>query len=67
MAADLFGWDLIYRSVENNLQRKEDLLVAFTHWFIIKNGFLCIGNGDSVCEMFRIKKCKVMIISNLNF
>lgn len=47
-ALELFGWDLIYRSVENEVLKKEDLLVAFTHWFIIKNGFLCIGNGDSV-------------------
>lgn len=48
MATELFGWDLIYRSVENDIQRREDLLVAFAHWFIVRNGFLCIGNGDSV-------------------
>ncbi|KAL0268103.1 UNVERIFIED_CONTAM: hypothetical protein PYX00_010174 [Menopon gallinae] len=47
MAVDLFGWELIYRSVENDLLKKEDLLVAFTHWFLIKSGFSCIGNGNS--------------------
>ncbi|KAK6619643.1 hypothetical protein RUM43_012400 [Polyplax serrata] len=47
MADDYFGWDLTYKSVENDLRKKEDLLIAFTHWFIIKNGFSCIGNGDS--------------------
>lgn len=48
MADDLFGWDLTYRLIENDLKKKEDLLIALTHWFIIKNGFSCIGNGDSV-------------------
>ncbi|EEB20451.1 proteasome inhibitor, putative [Pediculus humanus corporis] len=47
MADELFGWDLTYRLIEKELTKKEDLLIAFTHWFIIKNGFSCIGNGDS--------------------
>ena len=53
MADELFGWDLTYRLIEKELTKKEDLLIAFTHWFIIKNGFSCIGNGDSVSFAFK--------------
>jgi hypothetical protein len=48
MACGLFGWELIYRLVERDITKKEDVLIALTHWCCIKFGFKCIGLGDSV-------------------
>lgn len=47
MASDpLFGWDLTFKTVENLIKRKDDIIVAFIHWNLIKRGFRCIGIGD---------------------
>jgi len=50
MASDLFGWELIYRLAERDIAKKEDVLIALTHWCFIKFGLKCIGVGDSVSE-----------------
>lgn len=47
MAGDpLFGWDLTFKSVERDLKRKSDILIAFIHWNLMKRGFRSIGIGD---------------------
>jgi proteasome inhibitor subunit 1 (PI31) len=48
MASGMFGWDWNYRLLENDITKKEDVLVALVHWYLIKFGFKCIGLGDSV-------------------
>jgi proteasome inhibitor subunit 1 (PI31) len=48
MASQMFGWELVYRLVEKDITKKEDVLVALIHWCFIKYGFKCIGLGDSV-------------------
>jgi proteasome inhibitor subunit 1 (PI31) len=48
MANQTFGWELTYRLIENDIRKKEDILVALIHWYFIKFGFKCIGLGDSV-------------------
>jgi proteasome inhibitor subunit 1 (PI31) len=50
MASDMFGWDLIYRLAERDITKKEDVLIALTHWCFIKFGLKCIGVGDSVSQ-----------------
>ena len=59
MASDLFGWELNYRLVERDITKKEDVLIALTHWCLIKFGFKCIGLGDSVSQWleFVSKQC----------
>ncbi|XP_023716810.1 proteasome inhibitor PI31 subunit isoform X2 [Cryptotermes secundus] len=47
MASAMFGWDWNYKLVENDITKKEDVLVALIHWYFIKFGFKCIGLGDS--------------------
>lgn len=44
---DIFGFELLYKSIENQLSKKEDVLVLFVHWYLIKSGFKCLGQGDS--------------------
>lgn len=45
-AREMFGWDLLYRLVENSITRKEDVLVALVHWKLINCGFKCLGIGN---------------------
>lgn len=44
----MFGWDLTFRTVEKDIKRKSDVLVAFIHWNLMKRGFRSIGVGDEV-------------------
>lgn len=49
MATDaLFGWDLTFKTVEKEIKRKADVLIAFIHWNLTKRGFRNIGIGDEV-------------------
>lgn len=45
--SQLFGWDLLYGSVEKDVKCNQDVLVCLTHLVLISNGFKCIGLGDS--------------------
>ncbi|CAG9762759.1 unnamed protein product [Ceutorhynchus assimilis] len=45
--ASIFGWDLIFSSVEKDIKNKQDVLVCLTHLVLISNGFKCIGLGES--------------------
>lgn len=47
MSSGLFGWDLLYRSVEKDIKNNQDVLVCFVHLVLVSNGFKCIGLGDS--------------------
>ncbi|XP_034951896.1 proteasome inhibitor PI31 subunit [Chelonus insularis] len=46
-ATNYFGFELLNKLVDDQLQKKEDVIILFVHWFLIKNGFKCIGLGDS--------------------
>ncbi|XP_075976299.1 proteasome inhibitor PI31 subunit-like isoform X2 [Anticarsia gemmatalis] len=46
MADPLFGWDLTFKTVEKDVKRKADVIVAFIHWNLTKRGFRSIGIGD---------------------
>ncbi|XP_059051240.1 proteasome inhibitor PI31 subunit [Achroia grisella] len=47
MSGDLlFGWDLTFKTIERDIRRKSDILVAFIHWNLIRRGFRSIGVGD---------------------
>lgn len=48
MASNLIGWDLLYHSVENEILKKEDILVTLIHWILIKNGYRNIGLGTDI-------------------
>jgi len=47
MASSLFGWDLLYASVEKNIKNNQDILVCLTHLVLVSNGFKCVGLGES--------------------
>ncbi|CAH1173933.1 unnamed protein product [Phaedon cochleariae] len=47
MANTLFGWDLLYGSIENDVRNNQDILVSLTHLILVSNGFKCIGLGES--------------------
>ncbi|XP_019870480.2 proteasome inhibitor PI31 subunit [Aethina tumida] len=45
--SSLFGWDLLYSSVKDDINSNEDILVCLTHLVLVSNGFKCIGIGES--------------------
>lgn len=50
MASDsgiTFGFELLQRISGEVIDKKEDVLVLFVHWYFVKNGFKCLGLGDS--------------------
>lgn len=47
MATALFGWDLLYKSVEEDVKNNQDILVCLAHLVLVTNGFKCIGLGES--------------------
>lgn len=46
MSSNLFGWDLLFNSVREDIKSNQDVLVCLTHLVLISNGFKCIGLGD---------------------
>ncbi|XP_075225051.1 proteasome inhibitor PI31 subunit-like [Lycorma delicatula] len=40
-------WELVYKTVEKDLKKEEDVLVAFIHLVLINNNYRSIGLGDS--------------------
>lgn len=49
MATKLVGWELLYALIEANLKSESDVIIAITHWFLIKEGgFRCLSTGDNV-------------------
>ncbi|KAK2582246.1 hypothetical protein KPH14_004592 [Odynerus spinipes] len=42
-----FGFELLLKLTDNDICKKEDVIILFVHWYIIKCGFKCIGLGDS--------------------
>ncbi|XP_060530873.1 proteasome inhibitor PI31 subunit-like [Cylas formicarius] len=47
MSSGIFGWDLLYSALKNDIQNNQDILVCFTHLVLVSNGFKCIGLGES--------------------
>ncbi|CAH0561064.1 unnamed protein product [Brassicogethes aeneus] len=45
--AGLFGWDLLYNSVKEDVKNHQDVLVCLTHLVLVTNGFKCVGVGES--------------------
>ncbi|CAG9858659.1 unnamed protein product [Phyllotreta striolata] len=43
----LFGWDLLYKSVEQDIKNNHDILVCLVHLVLVTNDFKCIGLGES--------------------
>uniref|UniRef100_U5EX73 Proteasome inhibitor PI31 subunit n=1 Tax=Corethrella appendiculata TaxID=1370023 RepID=U5EX73_9DIPT len=41
-----FGWQLLFKTIENDIHNKSDILVAVIHWNLLRNAFLNCGIGD---------------------
>lgn len=46
----MFGFELLFATIKCNLKSKNDLLVSVIHFNCIRNGFLCLGNGENFGE-----------------
>lgn len=53
---EMIGWDLLFKLIERDLKTESDLIVAITHWYLIKQaGFRCLGIGDEVSIIIAAK------------
>lgn len=41
-----FGWDLLFKTIESQVNTKSDVLIALAHYVLIATKFRCIGVGD---------------------
>lgn len=44
----LYGWDLLFKTVEKEVRNSADIIVAVVHWLLTKHSFRCLGIGDDV-------------------
>lgn len=47
-SVNVFGFELFQKLYDNEIQKKEDVIILFVHWYLMKSGFKCIGIGDEV-------------------
>lgn len=46
---EMIGWELLHKLIENDIKTESDIIVAITHWYLIKQAhFRCLGTGDEV-------------------
>lgn len=46
---EMIGWECLYKLIEEDLKTESDIIVAITHWYLIKEaGFRCLSTGDEV-------------------
>ncbi|XP_012233225.1 proteasome inhibitor PI31 subunit [Linepithema humile] len=45
-SVNVFGFELLQKFHDNEIQKKEDVIILFVHWYLTKSGFKCIGIGD---------------------
>lgn len=45
----LFGWDLLFKFTEQDIEEESDMIVAIIHWYLASHvGFRCLGTGQHV-------------------
>lgn len=45
----LYGWDLLFKTVEGKIDKKSDILIVLVHFLLTKHyKFRCVGIGDDV-------------------
>jgi len=46
-STNTFGFELMQKLTTGQINKKEDVLILVVHWYLVKNGFKCLGCGDS--------------------
>ncbi|KAI4482573.1 hypothetical protein M0804_008426 [Polistes exclamans] len=42
-----YGFELLQKTVDNDIRKKEDAIILLVHWYLVKCGFKCLGYGIS--------------------
>ncbi|XP_011255418.1 proteasome inhibitor PI31 subunit [Camponotus floridanus] len=45
-STNMFGFELLQKLHHDEIHKKEDVIILFIHWYLVKCGFRCIGIGD---------------------
>jgi hypothetical protein len=59
----LIGWDLLFKTIEKDVKKLPDILVAVVHLTLIQNAFQNIGIGDDVCVITPHHLILIILIS----
>jgi len=65
LGSDFFyGWDLLYKTVSREINKKADVLMVLAHFLLTKHyKFRCVGIGDDVSSSYnRIMYTVIMYI-----
>lgn len=42
-----YGFELLQKTVDSDIRKKEDAIILLVHWYLVKCGFKCLGYGVS--------------------
>lgn len=67
-ATDFYGWDLLFKTIATQINKKDDLLIALVHFVLTKNSqFRCIGLGDDVSGVNEVGATQLSLFYALFF
>lgn len=63
-STNMFGFELLQKVHHDEIHKKEDVIILFIHWYLVKCGFRCIGIGDEVSPDLNILQYIVTFCNN---
>lgn len=67
MASRMYGWESTFKTIQNNIKKKSDIIIAFIHWNLTRRGFLVIDTvEDNVLRGGEAEKASEVLPENWN-
>lgn len=54
-----FGFEMLFRLVQADLKEKHEVVVVLAHWFLIREGYQCLGVGTEVTTSVTLVICNI--------
>ncbi len=52
MADNLYGWELLWSLVKNDVKKKEDVILLLIHHSLLKSDFKCAGLSENWVKFY---------------
>jgi hypothetical protein len=56
---DCSGLEVFYYAFRSQIKSNYDSIVVFVHWYLVKNGFVCINDGKVYLYLILYQKQKL--------